>query len=75
MDHSDLDEFRDAADEKIAQLIFLPGITTTETADMAAGRGIGMDIVKKKLEKLGGSIELAFKAGSFTRFTIMIPLG
>ena len=74
MENFDTDYFREASDEKIAQLIFLPGVTTTETADMTAGRGIGMDIIKKKLEKIGGTIDMAFKAGSFTRFTVKIPM-
>jgi chemotaxis protein histidine kinase CheA len=74
MDNFDSNYFRDASDDKIAQLIFRPGITTTETANITAGRGIGMDIIKKKLEKIGGSINIAFKAGSFTRFTMHIPI-
>ena len=70
----ELDNFRGASDKKISQLIFNPGITTTNEADVTAGRGMGMDIIKKKLEKIGGSIDFDFKAGEFTRFTVNIPI-
>lgn len=47
-------------DEQIAQLIFLPGISSKEHTNDISGRGMGMDIVKQKIEALGGSIEIQF---------------
>jgi len=61
-------------DNKIANLIFEQGITTSEQANLVAGRGVGMPIIKKKVNQLGGKIDLNFEVGKFTEFTIEIPI-
>ena len=60
--------------KQVAELIFLPGLTTTEDIDITAGRGIGMDIIKNKVEKIGGSILIESKQDLYTMFTIVLPL-
>lgn len=61
-------------DHQVGEFIFEPGISTVKTADMGAGRGVGMDIIKKKIDKAGGSITFETKPDSFTLFVIEIPL-
>ena len=61
-------------DHQVGEFIFEPGISTVKTADMGAGRGVGMDIIKKKIDKAGGSITFKTKPDSFTLFVIEIPL-
>lgn len=59
----------------VAGVIFIPGISTAEQTTMNAGRGIGMDIIKEKVDSLGGKIELSFEAGKFCEFKIFLPDG
>jgi two-component system chemotaxis sensor kinase CheA len=62
------------SDEAICNLIFLPGFSTQERATEVSGRGVGMDVVKRNVEELGGSIEVHSKPGAGSRFTITLPL-
>ncbi|HBE72254.1 MAG TPA: histidine kinase, partial [Planctomycetaceae bacterium] len=57
-----------------ANLIFLPGFSTAETISNVSGRGVGMDVVKTNIEKIGGTVELQSELGSGTTFKIKIPL-
>ena len=59
---------------KMCETIFSPGITTADKVNITAGRGIGMNIIKKKLEKIGGEIIVDTEPNTFTRFEILIPL-
>ncbi len=59
--------------EKMA-LIFLPGVSTAEKVSDVSGRGVGMDVVKTNLDKLGGKIEIESAPGKGTRFRIKLPL-
>ena len=61
-------------DHQIGEFIFEPGISTTESTDINAGRGVGMDIIKKKVDKAGGAITLETKTDLFTSFLIELPL-
>lgn len=68
---------RDAAElsaAQAAQLIFHPGLSTAEAVTAVSGRGVGMDVVKANVEKIGGTIEVDSVAGQGTRFTLRIPL-
>ena len=67
------DELSQWNDEKIADLIFESGISTAEKTNLTAGRGIGMGIVKQKIDDIKGSININYKTGEFTEFTIKIP--
>ena len=56
------------------QLIFLPGFSTAERVTNVSGRGVGMDVVKTNLERIGATVELATRPGEGTVFTLRIPL-
>ena len=55
-------------------LIFNPGFSTRDQADIFAGRGVGMDVVKTRIESLRGTITVDSTSGKGTRFTIRLPL-
>ena len=61
-------------DEALLDLICTPGFSTRDEADRESGRGVGMDVVKKATEELGGRMSLATKVGEGTTFTIELPL-
>jgi PAS domain S-box-containing protein len=61
-------------DEKgIAGTIFESGISTSETTDLVAGRGVGMDIIKHKVESHNGEIMLDYQKGKFIEFIVVLP--
>ena len=85
----DADHLRDAAVERgfvrseagalmsrreLLDLIFLPGFSTAQSVTTAAGRGVGMDVVRTNVTRLGGDIEVDTEVGAGTRFTIKLPL-
>ena len=55
-------------------LVFLPGFSTAPIITNISGRGVGLDVVKSRLEALHGTIELASEPGRGTRFTLAVPL-
>lgn len=57
-------------DEKLANIIFIPHLSTTEKAGMTSGRGMGMDIIKSKIEKLNGRIKIDTQKDKYCQFTI-----
>ncbi len=59
---------------EIYQLIFHPGFSTAEQVTAVSGRGVGMDVVKRNIEKLRGKIEIESKLGQGSTFRIMLPL-
>jgi len=61
-------------DAALLDLICSPGLSTRDEADRESGRGVGMDVVKKAIEELGGHISLWTKLGEGTTFTIELPL-
>ena len=61
-------------DAEIMNLIFLSGVSTTETANEISGRGVGLDVVKANIEALGGSVRVESRVGQGTKFTIVLPL-
>ncbi len=62
------------SESEAMNLIFLPGLSTTEQVNNLSGRGFGMDIVKSNIEKLNGSIEIYSQPGQGTTFKIKMPL-
>ena len=58
----------------ILDLIFLPGLSTATSVTTAAGRGVGMDVVRANVSRLGGEIEVQTEPGRGTRFRIRLPL-
>ncbi|MEZ5408120.1 MAG: chemotaxis protein CheW [Acidimicrobiales bacterium] len=68
-------EFANAmSDAEAVQLIFMPGFSTAKQITNVSGRGVGMDVVKTNIEKIGGSVEVRTSAGQGTTFKIKIPL-
>jgi two-component system, chemotaxis family, sensor kinase CheA len=59
---------------EIYQLIFVPGLSTADKVTEVSGRGVGMDIVRSKIEELNGSIEIDSGIGRGTTLTIKLPL-
>ncbi|ENM5881001.1 chemotaxis protein CheA [Vibrio metoecus] len=64
----------DLTDKQIINLIFAPGFSTAEQVSDISGRGVGMDVVKRNIEDLGGQIEVESELGHGSRFTISLPL-
>ncbi|MBA1333877.1 MAG: Signal transduction histidine kinase CheA [Firmicutes bacterium] len=60
--------------EDIIQLIFEPGFSTAKTISDLSGRGVGLDVVKTKIESLGGLVEVDSKKGIGSKFVIRLPL-
>jgi len=60
--------------KEIHALIMLPGFSTNDEVTEFSGRGVGMDVVKKNLEKVGGSVQVESKPNAGTEFIIKIPL-
>lgn len=61
-------------DQDIWQLIFAPGFSTAETITDVSGRGVGMDVVRRNIEQLGGRVELSSVTGKGTTISIRLPL-
>jgi two-component system chemotaxis sensor kinase CheA len=64
----------DMGESQIQQYIFAAGFSTAEKVTAVSGRGVGMDVVRSNIEKIGGSIEMESIEGKGTTFTIKIPL-
>lgn len=61
-------------DEKVFDLIFEPGFSTAEQVSSVSGRGVGMDVVRRGIDELGGRVSIESVPGQGTTFTIRIPL-
>lgn len=61
------------SDREVNQLIFLPGFSTAESISNISGRGVGMDVVKTNIEKIGGVVDLDTIEGSWTVIRLKIP--
>ncbi len=61
-------------DEEIDNLIFLPGFSTASTVSDISGRGVGMDVVRRSVQALGGRISISSKPGEGSTFTLSLPL-
>ena len=60
--------------DEIDNLIFLPGLSTADSVSSISGRGVGMDVVKRNMQALGGRIAVESSAGSGSRFLLSLPL-
>ena len=61
-------------DEELWQLIFAPGFSTAEKVTDISGRGVGMDVVRRNIQAMGGHIQLSSQAGRGTITRIVLPL-
>jgi two-component system, chemotaxis family, sensor kinase CheA len=62
------------SDDEIDNLIFLPGFSTAEKVSDISGRGVGMDVVKRSIQALGGRISITSRPGQGSVFTLSLPL-
>ncbi len=62
------------SEQEVHQLIFHPGFSTAQTLSAISGRGVGMDVVKRTIEQLRGSIDVASRPGQGTEVTLRLPL-
>ncbi|HYA86858.1 MAG TPA: chemotaxis protein CheA [Nitrospirota bacterium] len=62
------------SEKEIFALILTPGFSTAKTITNVSGRGVGMDVVKRAIDSLGGSIEISSQKGSSTTITLKLPL-
>lgn len=62
------------SEHELQGLIFLPGLSTAAQVSNVSGRGVGMDVVKTNIEKIGGLVEVESRSGVGTTFRIKIPL-
>jgi len=62
------------SDEDIDNLIFHPGLSTAKEVSNISGRGVGMDVVKKNLQELGGRVHVQSSPGIGSRFSLSLPL-
>jgi two-component system chemotaxis sensor kinase CheA len=67
-------EIESFTDQQIYMFIFKPGFSTAEAVTSVSGRGVGMDVVRSNIEKIGGSVELNSTPGEGSVFQIKIPL-
>jgi len=61
-------------ERELLQLVFLPGFSTAEAVTNVSGRGVGMDVVRTNVEKIGGKVELDSRVGKGTTLRLRIPL-
>ncbi|HCK7962502.1 TPA: chemotaxis protein CheA, partial [Salmonella enterica] len=61
-------------DDEVGMLIFAPGFSTAEQVTDVSGRGVGMDVVKRNIQEMGGHVEIQSKQGSGTTIRILLPL-
>jgi two-component system chemotaxis sensor kinase CheA len=67
-------ELASMADREVHRFIFRAGFSTAQAVTAVSGRGVGMDVVKTNVERIGGTIDVASTEGRGTGFTIKIPL-
>lgn len=63
-----------ASDDEVWQLIFAPGFSTAEAVTDVSGRGVGMDVVKRNIQEMGGHVDIASTQGRGTRIRVVLPL-
>ncbi len=62
------------SDDEINNLIFLPGLSTADKVSNISGRGVGMDVVKRNIQKLGGRVSINSEPGRGSKMTLTLPL-
>jgi two-component system chemotaxis sensor kinase CheA len=61
-------------DEQLYELVFAPGVSTAESVSDLSGRGVGMDVVRRNIQSLGGSVTISSEAGKGTVICVRLPL-
>jgi len=68
------DAGRDLTRQEMLNLVFLPGLTTSSEITDMSGRGVGMDVVKTNILRMGGMISIASEQGTGTKITVTLPI-
>jgi two-component system chemotaxis sensor kinase CheA len=68
------EEITKLSDTEVLNLAYLPGFSTAEKITEVSGRGVGMDVVRTKIENMGGSVRIESKIGKGTKITLKLPL-
>jgi two-component system chemotaxis sensor kinase CheA len=68
------DEANELTQREALGLVFMPGFTTKDVATDLSGRGVGLDVVKTNISKLGGVVDIASEVGIGTKMTITLPI-
>jgi two-component system, chemotaxis family, sensor kinase CheA len=68
------DQAERISDREVINLAFLPGMSTADKVTSVSGRGVGMDVVKSNIEKIGGTVDLLSRPGQGTTIKVKIPL-
>ncbi|SFB57274.1 two-component system, chemotaxis family, sensor kinase CheA [Cohnella sp. OV330] len=68
------DEAKKLSDDEINMLLFAPGFSTADKISDISGRGVGLDVVRSKIESLGGVVSVTSKAGQGSKWSIQLPL-
>lgn len=61
-------------EREVAEFIFSPGFSTAQALTRTSGRGVGLDVVKENVQRLGGNVTVSSQAGKGTRFVLEVPL-
>lgn len=68
------EQLRAMSDDEVNRIIFMPGFSTAQAVTNVSGRGVGMDVVRSNIEKIGGQVDLTSKYGHGTTLRVKIPL-
>ena len=68
------EEAESVKDSDVLDLLFEPGVTSAEQVTGVSGRGVGLDVVRNSVKRLGGTVDLATEKGKGTRFSLKLPL-
>ncbi len=68
------DPSESCSEDEILNFIFLPGFSTAETVDSVSGRGVGLDVVKTEVSKVGGKVEVISRKGEGCKFILKMPI-
>ncbi len=69
-----IDSNRNYSDKEIQEFILLPGFSTAEKVDSISGRGVGMDVVKTEVQKIGGKLDINSQINKGTTFILKLPI-
>jgi two-component system, chemotaxis family, sensor kinase CheA len=72
--HITLEEAGTMQEKDVLAMLFRPGFSSASEVTGLSGRGVGLDIVKRAAEKLGGTVEIATRKGAGTRFSLKLPI-
>lgn len=62
------------SDQELLELVFRPGLSTADAVSTVSGRGVGMDVVRSNVERIGGTIDIRSESGEGTTLTLLVPL-